>query len=71
MDKIMNAKKLWDVCAVARGLRFYAPEMATLFFLKFTSENSEYFDVEISKLNSFNASWVVSRVMRKFVYTVW
>lgn len=47
--------KLWDICDVAKGLRCYAPEMATLFFLKFTSQNADLLGITISKLNSFDA----------------
>lgn len=47
--------KLWGVCDVAKGLRCYAPEMATLFFLKFTSQNADQLGVNIGKLNSFDA----------------
>lgn len=47
--------ELWGIYDVAKGLRCYAPEMATLFFLKFTSQNSEILGVNIGKLNSFDA----------------
>lgn len=47
--------KLWSILDVAKGLRCYAPEMATLFFLKFTSQNAERLGILISKLNSFEA----------------
>ena len=44
--------KLWGIYDVAKGLRCYAPEMATLFFLKFTSQNADLLGVNIGKLNS-------------------
>lgn len=47
--------ELWGIYDVAKGLRCYAPEMATLFFLKFTSQNSDLLGVSIGKLNSFDA----------------
>lgn len=47
--------ELWGIYDVAKGLRCYAPEMATLFFLKFTSQNADLLGVNIGKLNSFDA----------------
>lgn len=53
MDNLIT--KLWSINDIAKGLRCYAPEMATLFFLKFTSQNADLLDVEISKLSSYDA----------------
>ena len=55
MDKKANAEMLWSISTIAKGLRFFAPEMATLFFLKFTSDNAERLGIEIGKLNKFDA----------------
>lgn len=46
---------LRSVLTTAKNVHCYAPEMAILFFLKFTSDNATQLDVDIPSLFSFNA----------------
>lgn len=47
--------ELHSVLSIAKNVHCYAPEMAILFFLKFTSDNAVQLDVDIPSLGSFNA----------------